>query len=166
MIVRINWFKKKRRKKWKSCCVCSPSTLSSLSVLHHWIFKTKTETKTEYENKIMIVRINLFKKKWKNNERVVVCAHRLWLHRCLFFRTIDCSFGEKKFNSKICVSNEIPRFTFYSYKLLISFFFFVQVSPVVYKSIMALLYKTHNTYLQARSFCHTMNYNLFDGYIT
>ena len=25
--------------------MCSPSTLSSLSVLHHWSFKTKTETK-------------------------------------------------------------------------------------------------------------------------
>ena len=52
MIVRINWFKEKKgKKKWKSCCVCSPSTLSSLSVLHHWISKTKTETKTEYETK-------------------------------------------------------------------------------------------------------------------
>ena len=57
-----------------NCCVCSPSTLSSLYVLHHWIFKTKTETKTEYENKSMIVRINWFKKKKKRNERVVVCS--------------------------------------------------------------------------------------------
>ena len=48
---------------------------------------------------------------------------RLCLHRCLFFITIYCSFGEKKFNSKRYVSNERPRFTFYSYKLLIKFCF-------------------------------------------
>ena len=63
------------------------------------------------------------RKKMKRNERVVVCAHRLWLHRSIFFRTIDCSFGEKKFNSKRCVSNERPHFTFNSYKLLIKFCF-------------------------------------------
>ena len=48
---------------------------------------------------------------------------RLCLHRCLFFITIYCSFGEKKFNSKRYVSNERPRFTFYNYKLLIKFCF-------------------------------------------
>ena len=42
----------------------------------------------------------------------------------------------------------------------------MQISPVVCKGIVALLYKRHNTYLQARFFCHTMNYNLFEGYTT
>lgn len=46
----------------------------------------------------------------------------------------------------------------------LNFVFFLQVSPVIYKGIMVLLYKRHNTYLQLRSFCRTMKYNFFESY--
>ena len=53
-------------------CVLTVYAFIVLSVLHHWIFKTKTETKTEYENKSMIVRINWFKKKKEMKELLCV----------------------------------------------------------------------------------------------
>ena len=50
------------------CCVLTDHAFIVVFFFYHWICKTKTEIKTEYENKRMIVRINLSKKKKEKNE--------------------------------------------------------------------------------------------------
>ena len=113
----------------------------------------------------MFVRINNLRKRGKEMKELL-CVLTVFTFIVVFsLSQLVVLLLRKKINSRRYLSNERPHFIFYSYRLLIKFCFLYADFTGCIHGIMALLYKRHHTYLQLKSFCHTINYYFFEGYI-